>query len=87
MGEQLSKEDALYVTGKIGDMEVEWLLDSGCTLSLIFLEMYRRILEDKRPVLEENDVEMRTVDGSLLPDHGEVQLNMTISGTPSLWQI
>ena len=57
---------------------MEWFIDSGCTLSLISLEVYRRILVDKRPVLEVNDFEMRTADGSLLPDHGKVQLNVTI---------
>ena len=56
MGELLSKEDALYVTGKIGDTEVEWLLDSGGMLSLISLEVYRSIPEERRLVLEENEV-------------------------------
>ena len=50
----MSKENALYVTGRVGEVEIEWLLDSGCTL---------------RPVLEENDVKMRMADGSLLPNY------------------
>ena len=67
VGELLSKEDALYIKGKIGDTEVEWLLDSSCMLSLISLEVYKRIPEEKWPLLVENEVEMTTADGSLLP--------------------
>ena len=33
------KKDALYVTGKVGEVEVELLLDSRCTLSLISTEV------------------------------------------------
>ena len=78
VGELLSKEDALYVTGKIWDTEVEWLLDSGCSLSLISLEVYKRIPEGKQLVLEENKVEKRTAYGSLLPDYRKVHLSVTI---------
>ena len=59
-------------------MEGKWLLDSGCTLILISLEVCKRIPEDKWPILDENDVEMRTAGGSLLPDYGKVQLYVII---------
>ena len=78
MGELLSKEDMLYIKGRVGEVEIEWLLDSGCTLSLISLDMCRRIPKAKRPILEENEVEMRTADGSLLPDYGKVQLRVKV---------
>ena len=44
-----------------------------CTLNLISLEVYKKIPEDRRPALEENNVKMRTADGSLLPGHGRMQ--------------
>ena len=39
VGELLLKEHALYVMGKIGDTEVDKLLNSECKLSLISLEV------------------------------------------------
>ena len=38
VGELLVREDALYVTGEEGKVEVEWLLDTGCSLSLISVD-------------------------------------------------
>ena len=60
VGELLSKEDALCVTGR-----------------------------DRRHALEENNVEMRSANGSLLPDHWRVQLRVKRGNlcTPSLLQI
>ena len=76
MGELLFKEDALYVTRRVVEVEVEWLLDSGCTLSLISVDVYRRFPASMRPELEENEVEMRMADGSLLLEYGRVHLRV-----------
>ena len=79
VGELLSKEDALYVTGRVGKVEKEWLLDSSCNLSLIPVEVYGRIPEGKRPKLEENEVEMKKKsNGSLFPDNERVQLRVKV---------
>ena len=56
MGELLVREDALYVTGEVKGIEIEWLLDTGCSLSLISVEVYNSIPEEVRPKLIENDV-------------------------------
>ena len=74
VGELLIKEDALYVTEEVGDVELEWLLDTGCSLSLISTDVYKRIPEAVRPRLDVNDVDMATADGSRLSDLGKVHL-------------
>ena len=56
-------EDALYVIGEIGN-EVEWLLDTGCSLSLILVDLYFTISEAVRPKLQMNDTEITTADGT-----------------------
>ena len=76
--ELLVKEDALYITGKVQGIEVEWLLDTGCSLSIISAEVYQRIPEECRPKLEKNPVPMRTADGSTLADLGVVQMKVWI---------
>ena len=62
------RDDALYVRGEVRDEEVEWLLDTGCSLSLISVDVWRRIPSEKRPMLQENPTSMTTADGSRLPD-------------------
>ena len=81
MGELLVREDALYVLGKVKDVELEWLLDTGCTLSLISIDVWRRISPEKRPALQRNPVSMTTADGSSLPDIGKVYLTVKVGPT------
>ena len=64
VGELLVWEDALYVTGDIGEVEVELLSDTGCSLSLISVDLYGKIPESVRPKLLVNNVDMTTADGS-----------------------
>ena len=78
MRELLVREDALYVTGEVRDVEIEWLLDTGCSLSIISTEVYERISESLRPDLEENLIPMKTADGSRLPDMGKVHLKVRV---------
>ena len=59
-------------------MELEWLLDTGCTLSLISTAVYKRIPEAVRPKLEVNNVDMATADGSHLSDLGKVHLRVKV---------
>ena len=59
-------------------MEVEWLIDTGCGLSLISEEVYKRIPEGNRPVLEENEIPMKTADGSWLPDLGKTHISVRV---------
>ena len=64
IGELLVREDAFNVTGEIGKVKIEWLLDTGCSLSLISVDLYRKIPEAVGPKLQVNDVDMTPADGS-----------------------
>ena len=66
------------MTGRDGEVEVEWLLDSGCTLSLISVDVFWRIPAAVRPELEENEFKIRTADGSLLFHYGRVHLRIRV---------
>ena len=74
VGELLVQEDALYVTSETGKVEVEWLLDMGCGLRLILVDLYRKIPGAVRSKLQVNDVDMTTADGSQFSDRGKVHL-------------
>ena len=52
------------MTGEIGKVEVKWLLDTGCNLSLISVNLNRNILAAVRPKLRVNAVDMITADCS-----------------------
>ena len=66
------------MSGEVREVEIEWLIDTGCGLSLISEEVYRRIPEQDRPVLEENEIPMKTADGSRLPDLGKTHLRVRV---------
>ena len=66
------------MSGEVRDVGLEWLLDTGCGLSLISEDVYRKIPEHKRPELEENDVPMKTADGSRLLDLGKADLKVKV---------
>ena len=68
----------MYVTGKVKNVEIEWLIDTGCSLSLISTEVYERMSIENRPALERNEVSMKTADGSSLQDEGRINLRVRI---------
>jgi len=68
----------MYVTGEVKDVEVEWLIDTGCSLSIISINVYQRISEALKPELMENEIPMKTADGSELPDLGKVTLKVKV---------
>ena len=74
----MAREDALYVTGKIRDVEMQWLLDTGCSLSIVSTDVFERIPVSDRPKLGYNEVQMKTADGSILPDLGKVHLKVRV---------
>ena len=58
------QKDALYVTGEVDVVKVEWLLDRGCSLSLISVDLYKKIPEAVRSKQLVNGVNMTIADGS-----------------------
>ena len=70
--ELLVQEDALYVSGRVEENELELLIDTGCSLSLISKDIFEKIPEERRLELVENEVRMTTAGGSLLLDYGKI---------------
>ena len=56
------------------ETELECIIDTGCSLSVISKDVFEKIPGDRRPELEENEMRMTTADGSLLPDYGKIHL-------------
>ena len=70
--ELLVKEDALYLSERVKETELEWLINPGSSLSLISKDVFEKIPEERRLELVENEVRMTTADGSLLPNFGKI---------------
>ena len=68
----------MYVSGRVEETELEWLLDTGCSLSLISKDFFEKILEERRLELVENEVRMTTADGSLLSIYGKIHLQVQV---------
>ena len=82
----LVREDALYESGRVEGTGLEWLIDTGCSVSLISKDVFEKALEERRPELMEIKVRITTADGSLLPDfakiHFLVQVDMKMYEHP-----
>ena len=76
--ELLVKEDALYVDGEVKSVPVEWLLDTGCSRSLISADVYNKIPSKVRPCLVKNDVHMKMADGAGLASLGKAHFLVKI---------
>ena len=74
----LSREDALYVTGEIHGVPVEWLLDTGSSISIMSVNVFGKIPKESRPELKANSSPMSTADGSPLMDLGMVSTRVMV---------
>ena len=45
----LVNEDALYVLGRVEETELDWLIDTGCSLSLISKGVFKEIPGEEDP--------------------------------------
>lgn len=63
-------DNGFHITGVLGGVDVNFLLDSGSTASLLSYEEFRKIPEELCPVLQSTNVCVQDLNGHALPVHG-----------------
>ena len=67
-----------YVPGLVETRNVDWLVDTGCTVTLISDRVFRQIPEDNRPELLPPTKLLSSADGTRLKALGETVINITV---------
>ena len=67
-----------YLQGEIGHMDIDFLIDSGSTYTIIDNDIFESIPVEIRPQLEETNLRLRSANGELLKVHGKTVLNLHI---------
>ena len=70
----------LYVSGNIHGAEVEWLIDTGCNLTLLSETAYHRIPVARRPILKPYYYSLSAANGDPLKALGKANFQMEIGG-------
>ena len=73
----------LYVSGKVETKDMDWLVDTGCTVTLVSSKVFYQIPADDRPDLEPPSNALISADGSPIQSIGESLFNITI-GTKTI---
>ena len=71
--------DGLLANGKIGEVDVDLLIDTGATISVLHNRIYERLGENK-PELDTNCGELRLADGQIIKPAGAGTFNLTMGG-------
>lgn len=73
-----SWDNGLYVTANIGNITVNFLLDSGATSSLISKDVFDRCSREQILTVQNDDVIVQGVDGKPLHIHGHTDMNLKL---------
>lgn len=73
-------EEGLFVPGKVHGEPVSWLVDTGCTVTLLSSAVFHRIPEDRRPLLEEYYGDLVTGNGTSMDVEGQARMPIEIDG-------
>ena len=80
---RVTKDNGIYIPGKVETLPVEWLVDTGCTTTIVGSKIYNALSTEDQPTLEEFEGELTSVDGSLVKVLGRATFNIQI-GTKSV---
>ena len=65
-----------FTDGYAEDIPVHWLIDTGCTITILSLKKYLEIPEDKRPELYKHERVLVTADDKPLNVYGQTTFNV-----------
>jgi hypothetical protein len=74
VADEVNTIDALYVAGTIMDMDISFMVDSGCPETLVSTTFYDSMPKKKRPALSPPFYDLKQADGSPLPNIGSAQM-------------
>ena len=67
-----------FTDGYAEDLPVHWLIDTGCTTTILSLKKYLEIPEDKRPELYKHERVLVTADDKPLNLYGQTTFNIKL---------
>ena len=70
----------MYIRGNIQGAEIEWLVDTGCNLTLLSYDAYHRIPLVKRPILQPYRSSLNLADGAPLKVLGKAEFQIDMGG-------
>ena len=68
------------MNGSLVGEQVDWLIDTGCSSTIVSVEVYRGIPSRVRPKLEEAYVDLQTANGNRLLVLGRAEMEITLEG-------
>ena len=75
---KISRENAFYAPGKAEQITVEWLIDTGCTITIVSSRTFHHMKPDERPQLEPCPKRLLSADDSPIPVLGMATMNITV---------
>ena len=77
MGSKIGKWDnGLYVTDFMTSVPVQFLVDSGSTLTLIFYDLLMKMCTDKERKLQKSDCQIKAANGKNFKTYGTGQMKI-----------
>ena len=74
----LIKGEGFYVTGHAENISVDWLVDTGCTITILSERRFSALKDEERPVLSTYEKELKSVDDENLKVLGQIECNIEI---------
>jgi transposase InsO family protein/predicted aspartyl protease len=74
------QQDGLYLPVNIGGVDINCLIDTGSTITVLHPRKYEAMSEDSRPPLEDEVVKLRMADGGLVVPLGSALFKVRIQG-------
>ena len=74
----MTRDSGLFTTGKVEDHPIEWLVDTGCTITIVASRIFHRIHPDERPEIYPYDGILLSADGTPITVLGQAEMNIQI---------
>ena len=81
-------EDGLFIEGRVGDVPVNFLVDTGANITIVKPSVFQRIANEARPPLQDPQTNMILADGSSLPFVGRAKVELqagSLAVTHDIW--
>ena len=75
---RVTRESGIYTPGKVETLPVDWLVDTGCTTTIVSARVFNALHPEDRPNLQTFDGKLTSVDGSDVKVLGRAVVNIKI---------